>query len=66
MPIGTTVKTGDTVPESGNYAWQKYVDGTVTPSPTADERNEAMVRGRTVPPVRSCNKAAYWKLTRLS
>lgn len=65
MPIGTQVKTGDTVPETGTYEWQRYTDGTYSPSPTADEKREPMIRGNTVPPIRSCNKGAIWKLIRV-
>lgn len=55
-------KTGDTAPQTGRYQFVRYTDGTTTPSPTPDERIIPLSRGETFPPIRSCNKGAYWRL----
>lgn len=64
--IGSRFKTGQTAPVNGVYIFDGYVDGTTTPSPTNEERVIPLSRGETFPPVRSANKAAYWKLQRYS
>ncbi|MCZ7539598.1 MAG: YjzC family protein [Anaerolineae bacterium] len=55
-------KTGDTAPQTGRYEFVRYTDGTTTPPPTAEERVIPLTKGKTFPPIRSCNKAAWWKL----
>ncbi|NVB40911.1 YjzC family protein [Pseudenhygromyxa sp. WMMC2535] len=62
--MSTLYKTSDQCATSGQYAFKKYVDGTTTPSPTQEERVIPLTRGETFPPIRSCNKAAYWSLLR--
>lgn len=54
-------KTGDTAPHSGRYSFVRYTDGTTTPAPTAEERIISLTRGATFPPIRSCNKGAWWQ-----
>jgi hypothetical protein len=54
-------KTGDTSPIKASYDWDGYTDGTNSPQPTANEKKIPMDRGDTFPPVRSCNKGAFWK-----
>ncbi len=55
-------KTGEQAPQTSNYQFISYTDGSVTPSPTAEERVIHLTKGETFPPIRSCNKAAYWQL----
>ena len=64
--IGTRFKTGQTSPVNGIYIFDGYADGTTAPSPTSEERVIPLSRGETFPPVRSANKAAFWKLQRYS
>lgn len=54
-------KTGDKCTAAGTYDWDGYVDGSSTPAPTTDEKAIPMQVGGTFPPVRSCNKAAWWR-----
>lgn len=54
-------KTGDKCPRTGKYTFDGYVDGTSSPAPTAEERVIPLDAGETFPPVRSVNKAAYWR-----
>lgn len=56
-------RTGDKAPANAWYDWDGYTDGTYSPSPTAEERRIPLEKGETFPPVRSCNKAAYWVLS---
>lgn len=60
--IGDRFKTGQVCETSGNYDFDGYVDGTWTPAPTAEERRIPLSSGETFPPVRSSEKAAWWKL----
>ncbi len=55
-------KTGQTAPQTGRYRFIRYVDGSMYPSPTAEESVIPLSRGETFPPVRSSNKAAWWQL----
>ncbi len=54
-------KTGDKAPQSANYAFVRYTDGTTSPSPTTEEKRIYLTTGETFPPIRSCNKGAYWQ-----
>ncbi len=63
MAIGDRYKTGEESPANANYDWDGYTDGTRYPSPTADEKRIPLDRGDVFPPVRSCNKGAYWKMS---
>ena len=56
----TRYKTGEKCPAKGNYKFDGYVDGTRTPSPTAEERRIPLETGETFPPIRSCEKACFW------
>jgi hypothetical protein len=58
--MATRYKTGDIAPYKAWYNWDGYTDGTTTPSPTADERRIPLETGEKFPPIRSCNKGAYW------
>jgi hypothetical protein len=57
-------KTGDTCELAGTWGFDGYVDGGSTPQPTANEKEIPMQVGRTFPPVKSSNKAAWWKWLR--
>jgi hypothetical protein len=54
-------KTGDTAPYTGRYEFVRYINGTTTPAPTNEEKIIPLSRGETFPPIRSCNKAAWWR-----
>lgn len=56
-----TYKTGEKAPYSASYNFIKYVDGSATPSPTMNEYYINLTKGEVFPPIRSCNKAAYWQ-----
>lgn len=64
--IGARFKTGQTCIESGRYRFDGYVDGTTTPTPTAEEMVIPLSRGETFPPIRSTGKACWWKLMQLA
>lgn len=55
-------KTGEVAKVTGRYEFVSYVDGTKTPAPTQNERVIPVKAGDKFPPVKSSNKAAYWKL----
>jgi len=59
--IGQRFKTGETCETTGKYQFDGYTDGTYTPAPTAEEKIIPLSRGETFPPIRSANKAAWWK-----
>ena len=63
--VGDRFKTGQTCDTSGSYIFDGYTDGTTTPSPTAEERVIPLERNETFPPIRSANKACWWKLQRV-
>jgi len=54
-------KTGQECPKTGNYAFDGYLDGTWSPSPTANESNIPLSKGETFPPIKSANKGCWWK-----
>ena len=66
MTLGTQTrtrfKTGETCVTTGRYRFDGYTDGTYTPSPTTEEMEIYLTRGETFPPIRSCNKGAWWRL----
>ena len=64
--IGDRFKNGEICETSGSYVFDGYVDGTTTPAPTANERVIPVSKGGHFPPVKSCEKAAWWKLQRVS
>lgn len=63
MAIGDLYKTGQRSPANAYYAWDSYTDGTRTPSPTAEERMIKLENSEVFPPINSCDKGAYWKMT---
>lgn len=56
--------TGQTNTVSGDFEFDGYMDGTWSPSPTVNEQVIPLSRGETFPPIRSCDKACYWRLIR--
>jgi hypothetical protein len=64
MAVGDRFKTGDKAPSDGQFAFDGYTDGTQTPAPTSEERQIGLKRGETFPPIRSANKACYWRQLR--
>ena len=58
----TRFKTGQKCVTSGTYQFDVYTDGTSTPSPTAEEKEINLTSGETFPPIKSCEKACWWKL----
>ena len=64
VQIGSRYRTGEECPVSGNYRFDGYLDGTSTPAPTSDEREIPLSKGGTFPPIRSSQKACWWKLIR--
>ncbi len=65
MPLGTIYKTGGVSPQSAYYKWIKYTDGTSLPFPTSTEREIFLDKDSIFPPIKSCNKGAYWAMTSL-
>ena len=53
-------KTGDEAPHTGQYQFVRYTDGTTSPPPTTEERVIPLSKGENFPPIRSCNKGAWW------
>ncbi len=58
----TRYKTGQKCVTSGTYKFDGYTDGSWSPSPTVEEREINLTSGETFPPIRSCEKACWWKL----
>jgi hypothetical protein len=54
-------KTGQECPRTGRYRFDGYVDGSWTPAPTAEEKEIPLSKGETFPPIRSQNKACWWR-----
>lgn len=52
--------TGEKALQSGVYEFMMYTDNTALPSHTSEERYIRLEKGERFPPVRSCNKGAYW------
>ena len=57
----TRYKTGEICVLAGDYCFDGYTDGTQTPSPTPEERVIPLDVNDTFPPIRSCEKACYWR-----
>lgn len=62
--VRSRFKTGETCVRSGYYDFDGYVDGSTSPAPTANERQIPLEKDETFPPIRSCNKACWWKFNR--
>ncbi|UII57602.1 YjzC family protein [Cytobacillus spongiae] len=63
MAASERFKTGQTSTANAYYEWDGYTDGTQTPAPTAEEHKIRLDSGEVFPPVNSCDKGAYWRLT---
>lgn len=63
MAIGDLYKTGEISNAHAHYAWEKYTDGTRTPSPTYEEKYITLDTGDRFPPINSCDKGAWYKMT---
>ncbi len=63
MAIGDRYKTGHISPANAYYAWDGYTDGTRYPSPTSEEQYIRLENGERFPPINSCDKGAWWKMT---
>lgn len=55
-------KTGEKAPQTGNYEFVKYTDGTAVPAPTPNELVIPLSKGEKFPPINSSDKAAWWRL----
>ena len=53
-------KTGEKCTQAGQYRFDGYTDGTLTPAPTAEESIIPMDVGDVFPPINSTDKGAYW------
>jgi len=62
MALGERYKTGELSPANANYDWDGYSDGSRYPAPTAEEMKITLSKGEVFPPIRSCDKGAYWKM----
>jgi hypothetical protein len=60
--VRTRFKTGEKCVNSGRYVFDGYLDGSSTPPPKPEERQEPIAKGNTFPPIRSCNKGCWWEL----
>ncbi|MBK8477267.1 MAG: YjzC family protein [Opitutaceae bacterium] len=54
-------KTGEQCTKTGKYSFDGYLDGSLYPQPTTNEKIIPLSVGETFPPVRSANKGAWWK-----
>ncbi|WNG29344.1 YjzC family protein [Cystobacter fuscus] len=64
--VGQEFKTGAKCEAKGMYTFVRYVDNPQAPAPTSNERDIPLDKGDTFPPIRSQNRAAWWRLTRLT
>jgi hypothetical protein len=58
----TRFKTGEESPWHAKYRFDGYLDGTWTPTPTPEEHEIELSVDENFPPIRSANKACWWKL----
>jgi|GEM_PF-654045 hypothetical protein len=63
MPIGERYKTGQHSPANAHFEWDGYTDGSYSPSPTPEERKIKLEKDEVFPPINSCDKGAYWRMT---
>ena len=66
MPTTATsvYRTGQVCLISGVYQFAGYLDGSSTPSPTAEEREIRLTYSERFPPIRSSEKGCYWAFAR--
>lgn len=58
----TRFKTGEESPWNARYNFDGYLDGSSSPSPTAEEKQIDLERDENFPPIKSAKKACWWKL----
>jgi hypothetical protein len=54
-------KTGRECPRTGKYQFDGYLNGSWLPSPTPEEMEIQVAQGGAFPPIRSQNKACWWR-----
>ena len=54
-------KTGQQAPRTATYTFDGYVEPASAPPPTAEEMKIPLTLGDTFPPIRSTDRAAYWR-----
>lgn len=64
--VGQEFKTGEKCDTKGIYKFVRYVDIPWAPAPTPNEQEIPLDRGDIFPPIKSQNRAAWWRLTRLT
>ena len=57
-------KTGEICQTSGWYKFAGHTDGNIGCHPTIDEQDIPMKSGNRFPPIRSCERGAYWNFVR--
>lgn len=57
----TRFKTGQTGASAATFRFDGYVDGTELPAPRPEEMAIPMGKGEVFPPIRSTQKACWWK-----
>lgn len=57
-------KTGEICQTSGWYKFSGHTDGSIGCHPTKDEQDIPMKAGNHFPPIKSCEKGAYWTYIR--
>ena len=60
----TRFRTGEESPYHATYQFDGYLDGSSTPTPTAEEQEIELTRDENFPPIRSAGKACWWRLHR--
>lgn len=63
--IGQEFKTGEKCDTTGDYTFARYVDNSWAPAPTSNEQVIPLDKGDIFPPIKSQNRAAWWRLTRV-
>lgn len=57
-------KTGEICTKSGHYRFAGHTDGSIGCHETLNERDIPMKAGERFPPVKHCQKGAYWEYSR--
>jgi hypothetical protein len=66
--IGDIFQTGEKVPVSGSYSYERHVES-MTPftcAPTHEEEHIELSKGDTFPAHKECNQDVIWKLEKES
>ena len=59
--IGHRFMTGQVCGTTGDYDFDGYTDGSMSPTPTSEEKRIPLNAGKPFPPVASSNKTAFWR-----